>query len=126
MMRPLPILGLLLASAVLAGCGGREAACARPGIYAEAQSIPPLRIPAGLDAPDTRGALRLPELNEPAAPRPAGSPCLESPPRYSNTAVLEPVRERRRGREESRNAPAAPPATPPASPAPAAPPAPRD
>lgn len=118
MHRSVIALGLLAVAGSLAACGGREAACARPGIYTEAESIPPLRIPAGLDALDTRGALRLPELNEPPPPRPPGSPCLDEPPRYSNTAVLEPAREqRRRGRNEppAEQAPPAPAAPPPPS-----------
>jgi hypothetical protein len=113
--------GLLLAATlVLAGCrnspGGN---CTKPGLYTQAQSIAPLRIPAGLDAPDTRGALRVPDLNEPEVPRAADSPCLDQPPRYSNSARLEPPpRESARERRAREAAPA------PVAPAPATPAAP--
>lgn len=70
---------------VLAGCGTfRGSSCHEPGPYASAQSVPPLKVPPGLHAPDTRNALRVPELNEPEPPpRKAGDPCLDAPPRYS-------------------------------------------
>jgi uncharacterized lipoprotein len=51
--------------------------------YMKETSIPPLTVPAGLDAPDTTNALRLPQLNEPAPPRRSGTqPCLDSPPPF--------------------------------------------
>jgi hypothetical protein len=107
--------------ALLAGCHRGGVSCAKPGLYAQAQSLPPLRIPAGLDAPDTRGALRIPELNEPEVPRPTVSPCLEEPPKYSGSARLEPPpKEKGRKRDKASAPPAAPPA-PPGAPAPAAP-----
>ena len=34
-----------------------------------AESVEPLKIPAGLQAPDTRNALKVPELNVPEPPR---------------------------------------------------------
>ncbi len=46
-------------------------------------SIPPLKIPPGLEAPDTTNALHLPQLNEPAPPPRTGQqPCLDEPPPY--------------------------------------------
>jgi len=48
--------------------------------------MPPLKIPSGLDAPDTTNALRLPPLNEPApAPRKGKQPCLDEPPPFKVT-----------------------------------------
>jgi hypothetical protein len=116
-------LGLLLVAAVALGAcrGGPGGNCAKPGLYTQAQSIAPLRIPAGLDAPDTRGALRVPDLNEPEAPRTANSPCLDLPPRYSNSARLEPPP--RESASERRAREAAQPSIPaPAAPAPPVPP----
>lgn len=83
-------LGLLvLACFALGACRhGRVASCPKPGVYAQAGSIPPLRIPSGLQAPDTRGALRIPDLNEPEQPLPKVAPCLDQPPRYSPNAKL--------------------------------------
>lgn len=67
---------------LLGGCrslfGGKN--CHKPQVYEEAMNMPPLRTPAGLDAIDTRNALKIPELREPEAPRPANGPCLDEPP----------------------------------------------
>jgi uncharacterized lipoprotein len=54
--------------------------------YTKASSVPPLVIPAGLDAPDTTNALRLPQLTEPAPPPRTGKqPCLDEPPSFKVT-----------------------------------------
>jgi uncharacterized lipoprotein len=51
--------------------------------YMKANTVASLKIPAGLDAPDTTNALRLPALNEPAPPRrTANEPCLDEPPSF--------------------------------------------
>jgi len=80
------LLGLSTALAV-SGChhGLKTArACNKPQAYESAQSIPPLKVPAGVDRPDTHAALRLPELNEPAPPpRPLSGPCLDAPPSFT-------------------------------------------
>lgn len=74
--------------AVLSGCHLHPFrhltyACHKKQPYMQASSIAPLKIPAGLDAPDTTNALHLPALNEPAAPARAGQqPCLDEPPPY--------------------------------------------
>ena len=85
---------LALSGALLAmgGCKRLTGAgnCNKPQLYAQAQGVPALRIPLGLDAPDTRGALRIPELNEPEAPRAAGDPCLDEPPPYVTPAPAAP------------------------------------
>jgi uncharacterized lipoprotein len=58
-------------------------ACHKKQVYQQAASIPPLKIPPGLDAPDTTNALHLPQLNEPAPPpRKGHDPCLDEPPSY--------------------------------------------
>ncbi len=36
--------------------------------YQKATSIAPLRVPVGVDPPDTKSALQIPALNEPALP----------------------------------------------------------
>lgn len=126
-MNTLPVLriALLVLPAVLLGAcrSGRPASCAKPGIYTEAQSVPPLRIPAGLEAPDTRGSMRIPALNEPEQPLPKVAPCIDAPPKYSNNARLEPTTPAKKSRWWRRDrTPAAPPAAPSsAAPPPAAP-----
>jgi uncharacterized lipoprotein len=57
--------------------------CHRQQPYMQAGSVAPLKIPTGLDAPDTTSALRLPALNEPAPPpRKGQEPCFDEPPPY--------------------------------------------
>jgi uncharacterized lipoprotein len=58
-------------------------ACHGPQPYRGATSVAPLKIPAGLDAPETNNALRIPALNEPAPPARKGKdPCLDEPPAF--------------------------------------------
>jgi uncharacterized lipoprotein len=57
--------------------------CNKSQPYQAEKSVPPLQIPAGLDAPDTSNALKLPALKEPAPPpRTTKDPCLDVPPAY--------------------------------------------
>ncbi|HYM29535.1 MAG TPA: hypothetical protein VET66_15390 [Steroidobacteraceae bacterium] len=65
--------------------------CTKPQPYMGATSVTPLKIPAGLDAPDTTNALRLPALNEPAPPRRTSKdPCLDYPPSFKVTKPATP------------------------------------
>jgi Uncharacterized lipoprotein len=85
------LLAAVAFSLALAGCSTLRSSCHDPAPYTEAKSIPPLRIPPGLEAPDTRGALRIPELNEPAPPpRKRGDKCLDEPPPYSTPKPVPP------------------------------------
>jgi len=81
---------LLLLLPLASGChffrNASAKACHAPQAYQKSQSVPPLKIPSGLDAPDTTNALRLPTLNEPGpAPRKGSQPCLDEPPPYKVT-----------------------------------------
>jgi uncharacterized lipoprotein len=81
---------LLLLLLPLAAChffrNASAKACHEAQPYQKAQTVPPLKIPPGLDAPDTTGALRLPALNEPPpAPRKGKQPCLDEPPPFKVT-----------------------------------------
>jgi uncharacterized lipoprotein len=76
----------MVLAATLSGCGmfrGSASDCRDASVYAGAESVEPLKIPAGLQAPDTRNALKVPELNVPEAPRAEGSKCLDAPPPYA-------------------------------------------
>jgi uncharacterized lipoprotein len=82
---------LALAAAVLpllaqGGCSwlhhGKHAACHEPAVGGEAKNLPPLKMPPGLDAPDTRNAIKVPPLDEPERPRAPGDPCLSQPPSF--------------------------------------------
>jgi uncharacterized lipoprotein len=91
------IVALVFLPPALEGCrivrAVSASACHDPKqVYLQATSAPPLKIPAGLDAPDTTNALKLPQLNEPAPPwRTARQPCLDSPPSFK---VQQPVTPR--------------------------------
>jgi uncharacterized lipoprotein len=80
-------LALALALPPLSGCHPfralSSAACHSVEPYQRERSVPPLVIPAGLDAPDNSNALRLPKLNEPPPPPRTGKqPCLDVPPSF--------------------------------------------
>jgi uncharacterized lipoprotein len=84
MMSIARVLGLA-ALPLLGGCHwlARTNSCHNTQAYQNAQSVAPLKIPAGLDAPETTNALRIPPLNEPAPPPRSGKdPCLDAPPKF--------------------------------------------
>lgn len=91
-------LGLaLLAVLATSGCNPfrRNSAeaelCREPEGYASAMEAPALRVPPGLESPDTRNALRIPDLNTPAPPpRKKEQGCLDQPPPYTTTRPAEP------------------------------------
>lgn len=72
--------GLAAAALLLAAGCSSMATCNKPGAYADAVEMPPLRMPVGLDGPDTRQAMQIPALNEPEVPLADGTTCLEEPP----------------------------------------------
>jgi uncharacterized lipoprotein len=90
-MRGARAVGLfLLLLPVMSGCHvfshATEKACHGPQQYQKARSVPPLKVPTGLDAPDTTNALRLPTLHDPAPPPRKGTqPCLDEPPPFKVT-----------------------------------------
>jgi uncharacterized lipoprotein len=76
-----------IASMGLSGCKHlRQMAksCHETKPYQRAASIAPLKIPAGLDTPDTTNALKIPALNAPEPPaRKKADPCLDEPPPFN-------------------------------------------
>jgi hypothetical protein len=81
-MRALHTACLALGTCALLLTGGCHVlgSCNNPQAYAGAGEIAPLKMPVGLDGPDTSQALAIPPLNQPEAPRGADAPCLEDPP----------------------------------------------
>jgi len=75
-----------VAAVLLSGCHwmhrNRVSSCRETTVVTEARNLPPLKVPPGLDAPDTRNAIKVPELNEPERPRDPREPCLSQPPSY--------------------------------------------
>jgi uncharacterized lipoprotein len=92
------MLGLtLVATLATAGCNpfrrdsAQAALCKEPEGYAQAAEAPGLKIPPGFEAPDTRNALRIPELNTPEPPpRKREEGCLDQPPQYTVVKPKEP------------------------------------
>ncbi|HMH27416.1 MAG TPA: hypothetical protein VK580_02460 [Steroidobacteraceae bacterium] len=79
------ILLLVGVSALMSGChlfGKLNPDCHSPQEYQHALSAPPLKVPAGLDSPNTTGALVIPAVTD--APPPPGphDTCFDVPPRY--------------------------------------------
>jgi uncharacterized lipoprotein len=79
-----------IAGVSLAGCHHALARwfnarpCNKPQLYDSAQSVPRLKVPAGIDPPDTRSAMKIPTLNEPAPPRRKQTDaCLDAPPLFA-------------------------------------------
>lgn len=78
---------LVIAVAILCnGCArvlhGFAPDCHKPQEYQRAVQKPPLQVPAGLDTPNTTGALVIPTVE--LAPPPPGrhDQCMDVPPRY--------------------------------------------
>lgn len=84
-------LAALAASAV--GCKSlrHSKACLKPAAYVDARNDKPLQVPAGMDAPDTRGALRIPEAVQPAHQRTAAEGCLDAPPKFAEPKATKPA-----------------------------------
>src|SRR5205807_9994084 len=79
---------LLWLAPLLLACGGCHVlganACHAPQPDMNAKSVPPLKIPPGVDRPETGIALRIPALNDPAPPPHKGpQPCLHAPPPFT-------------------------------------------
>ena len=67
----------------LAGCGlfsPTYERCDETPAYAGAREVPPLVVPEGLDMPNTRNALGIPELTVPEPP--SSGRCIDIPPSY--------------------------------------------
>jgi len=84
--------GLALCAAASLALGGcktlhhitRGQSCNKPQAYQQAASITPLKVPQGLDTPDTSHALDVPQLDTPAPPpRGLNDPCLSAPPSFN-------------------------------------------
>ena len=81
-MKSLRTLSLVTVILLSAGCSlfSSDESCHKPQDYESSKSIARLTVPPGMDAPDTRDALVIPDVTAPEAPR--GGACLDSPPSY--------------------------------------------
>ena len=92
------VLMLTAAAALTSGChlfGKLTPDCHHPQEYQRAGQVAPLKVPAGLDSPNTQGAMIIPAVA--LAPPPPGpkDACLDVPPRYvpapANKAASETI-----------------------------------
>jgi len=78
------VLMMVVAAALMSGCHmfGMKSDCHSQQEYQRAAQVPPLKVPSGLDTPNTQGALVIPTVD--LAPPPPGpkDACLDTPPRY--------------------------------------------
>jgi uncharacterized lipoprotein len=87
---------LLFAAIALGGCHyirsiGLAGSCHSPQEYQRAQQVAPIRVPPGLDNPNTQGALTIPDANSNIPPRGPNQPCLEEPPKFQPPPPLRPA-----------------------------------
>lgn len=68
--------------------------CHEPPFNGDANTRPPLKVPEGLSAPDTTGAVKVPPLTEPDVPRGKNAPCLDIPPSYGTEPTGVPPTHR--------------------------------
>ena len=86
-----------LAFLPLCGCASlghghkQRPVCKEPAVTGDVRNVPPLRVPPGLDAPDTRNAIKVPPLAATAQPRSPADPCLSDPPSFGNLALGTPA-----------------------------------
>ena len=80
------VLILIAAAALMSGChlfSKLTPDCHTPQEYQRAGQVAPLKVPQGLDSPNTQGALVIPPAPAVALPPPGPKDtCLDVPPRY--------------------------------------------
>jgi uncharacterized lipoprotein len=79
------ILMLAAAGTLVSGChlfSKLNPDCHTRQEYQRAASAPPLKVPAGLDAPNTAGALVIPPVSDVPPPPGRKEACYDVPPRY--------------------------------------------
>jgi uncharacterized lipoprotein len=84
MMKRAMRMAWVAAALPLAGCGWLPDAytgCNDLQPYQTAKQAEPLKVPSGADQPDTRNALKIPDLKTPELPHEPDT-CLEHPPPY--------------------------------------------
>ncbi len=80
-MRPIRAMGIAAVAALMSGCHLLRPHCGGYEEYRTAEVIAPLRVPEGMQAPESKEALRIPPA-APGAPLASKDACLEKPPQY--------------------------------------------
>jgi uncharacterized lipoprotein len=91
MRSAITVLAICVAT-LTAGCGmfRPDRSCQKTQPYESSKSIARLKVPPGMDAPDTRDSLVVPEVAAPEAPRSRSDACLDVPPSYRADAAAQP------------------------------------
>ena len=79
----------IAAAALTSGChifGKAASDCHSPQEYQRARQVAPLTVPAGMDSPNTQGALAIPTIEATLPPPGSKDACLDVPPRYRAAA----------------------------------------
>ncbi|HEX4377222.1 MAG TPA: hypothetical protein VHZ99_08725 [Steroidobacteraceae bacterium] len=69
----------------------KDAGCREKPFSLNTDNRPPLKVPDGMDAPDTRSAIKVPELDTPERVRAKNEPCLSRPPDYFGGSISKPA-----------------------------------
>jgi len=84
------VIACVLSIATMTGCKSRMVSCRQNNKdYAGAKELPPLTAPPGLDAPNTRNALKVPPLNTPERVRGRDEGCLDTPPPFATAKTTD-------------------------------------
>lgn len=74
------------------GCKSGKVTCRQSNKdYAGAKEMPPLKAPPGLETPDTRNSLKVPDLNTPERVRGRDEACLDMPPPFTTAPAQKPA-----------------------------------
>lgn len=84
---------IVVALAAASGCHFLRArtGCHADQPYMHARQLPPLKVPAGLDAPSTAVSMAIPEVVNDIPARGPKDPCLEDPRPYKAAAPNKPL-----------------------------------
>ncbi len=74
---------------LVAGCHGLKSDCHSPQEYQRARQVAPLKVPSGLDSPNTQSALVIPTVDVETPARGAKDACLDLPPRYKQAPTTK-------------------------------------
>ena len=79
------VLWVVTVAALMSGChlfSKLTPDCHTPQEYQRAGQVAPLKVPSGLDSPNTQGALVIPNVELALPPPGPKDACLDVPPRY--------------------------------------------
>jgi len=89
-------LSVCAAVLLLAGCSWlpwhrhKHVGCTQKPFAGNTAVMPPLKVPDGLSAPDTRTAVKIPELTDAEQVRAKTDPCLDEPPPFGTVQSRPP------------------------------------